>query len=104
MLCHRFEDTDAHAEVVSPVAALPPPISIFEAMAEHAYMESWQTDPNWKVADTIEQQLNRPEGEGKETWKEMKSEVDHMIETGSVELAYRYGSEVQERCCGKHHR
>ena len=71
-------------------------ISIFEAMAEHAYMGSWQTDPNWKVADTIEQQLNRPEGEGMETWKEMKSEVDHMIETGSVELAYRYDSEVQE--------
>jgi hypothetical protein len=66
-------------------------------MAEqHAYMESWQTDPDWKVADTIEQQLNRPEGEGMETWKEMKSEVDHMIETGSVELAYRYDSEVQE--------
>ena len=65
-------------------------------MAEHAYMESWQTDPDWKVADTIEEQLKRPEGEGQETWNEMKSEVDHMIETGSVELAYRYDSEVQE--------
>jgi hypothetical protein len=59
-------------------------------------MESWQSDPNWKVADTVEQQLKRPDGEGLETWKEMKSEVDHMVETGSVELAYRYDSEVQE--------
>lgn len=45
--------------------------SVTEAEAqsmESVHAESWKTDPHWAPADTIGEQLARPDGEGKETY------------------------------------
>ena len=44
--------------------------------------ESWRTDPHWEPAANITEQLNRTDGEGAETYKAAKAEVDHMRDTG----------------------
>jgi hypothetical protein len=46
--------------------------------------ESWRTDPHWEPATNITEQLNRADGEGIETYKAAKCEVDHMRETSGV--------------------
>jgi hypothetical protein len=58
--------------------------------------ESWRTDPHWEPASNITEQLNRTDGEGVETYKATKGEVDHMRETGGVLVKNRWSPEVQE--------
>jgi len=49
----------------------------------NAYHEGWKTADDWEPAKDITAQLARPDGEGAETFKEAKGEVDHMRDTGS---------------------
>ena len=65
------------------------------ASTAHA-KESWRTDPHWEPAANITEQLNRTDGEGAETYKAAKAEVDHMRDTGGVLVKNRWNSEVQE--------
>jgi hypothetical protein len=58
-----------------------------EAPGEEAsYEPSWKTDPNWKLAKNITEAMKRGEGEGAETFREAKGEVDHMLHTGGMEV------------------
>ena len=49
----------------------------------NAYHEGWKTADDWEPAKDITAQLPRPDGEGAETFREAKGEVDHMRDTGS---------------------
>ena len=57
--------------------------------------ESWRTDPHWEPASNITEQLGRTDGEGLETYKAAKGEVDHMRETGGVLVKNRWSPEAQ---------
>jgi site-specific DNA-cytosine methylase len=66
-----------------------------EDIASKAHSETWKTDPHWEPANNIDEQLRRPDGEGAETFKYAKGEVDHMRDTGGVITMDRRSSEVQ---------
>jgi hypothetical protein len=66
------------------------------ASTAHA-KESWRTDPHWEPASNITEQLNRTDGEGAETYKAAKGEVDHTCATlGGVLVKNRWSPEVKE--------
>ena len=71
--------------------------SVMETKAnvtESAHQESWKTVDDWAPAKNITEQLARPDGEGAETYKYAKAEVDHMRETGGVLTCNRQSPEV----------
>ena len=55
-----------------------------EEITQNSHQPSWKGDPNWKAAKNITEAMKRGEGEGSETFREAKAEVDHMLSTGGV--------------------
>jgi len=67
-----------------------------EDAASTAHSETWKTALHWEPAKNITEQLERPDGEGMETFRCAKEEVDHMRDTGGVITVNRQDPEVQK--------